>query len=242
MSEAASPSETPQSTREPSSWAMGLAAARANFRPGILLWLLGVSVLASYFGSETGRSLWQQIGQWKLAGGFGFSAISTSIFAGLIPWVIRAWIERRHDPKPPGPLGEAPTVGLSFLMAFWAFKGLEVDLLYRMQAMWFGDDRAFSTVLLKVIIDQALYVPLWATPSTLILMRWHRCGYRASVTIKSLGPRWWWRQGVPLTLANWAVWIPAVVMIYQLPLPLQLPVQNLVLCFWSLMLILIVRQ
>jgi hypothetical protein len=42
---------------------------------------------------------------------------------------------------------------------------------------------------------------------------------------------------LPITVANVAVWVPAVVAVYLLPLPLQLPMQNLVLCLWALMLV-----
>ncbi|MEM1213057.1 MAG: hypothetical protein AAGI68_12265 [Planctomycetota bacterium] len=45
-------------------------------------------------------------------------------------------------------------------------------------------------------------------------------------------------------IANGMVWVPAVgavVVIDLLPLALQLPIQNLVLCFWSLMLIIQTR-
>ena len=49
---------------------------------------------------------------------------------------------------------------------------------------------------------------------------------------------WLWR--VPENLVSgWMVWIPAVSMIYILPASLQIPLFNIVLCFWSLVLTLI---
>jgi hypothetical protein len=48
---------------------------------------------------------------------------------------------------------------------------------------------------------------------------------------------------VPVTLmSTWAVWIPAVAIIYCLPPPLQIPLFNLVLCFWVLVLSFISRR
>jgi hypothetical protein len=35
-------------------------------------------------------------------------------------------------------------------------------------------------------------------------------------------------------VANMGVWLPAVIIIYALPTPLQLPLQNIVLCFYTL--------
>jgi hypothetical protein len=37
-------------------------------------------------------------------------------------------------------------------------------------------------------------------------------------------------------IANFAVWVPAVAIIYALPTALQLPLQNLVLLFFTLLL------
>jgi hypothetical protein len=42
---------------------------------------------------------------------------------------------------------------------------------------------------------------------------------------------------MPVTLmSSWAVWTPAVAIIYCLPETLQIPLFNLVLCFWVLVL------
>jgi len=43
------------------------------------------------------------------------------------------------------------------------------------------------------------------------------------------------RQTVPVLISNWAVWVPAVAMIYAMPPALQLPIQNLVACLWVMM-------
>ena len=44
----------------------------------------------------------------------------------------------------------------------------------------------------------------------------------------------WNNYLLPLVVLNWMVWLPAVVVIYCLPVPLQLPIQNLVLCLFCL--------
>jgi hypothetical protein len=33
----------------------------------------------------------------------------------------------------------------------------------------------------------------------------------------------------------WFLWIPVVCCVYALPLPLQMPLFNIVLCFWSML-------
>ena len=52
----------------------------------------------------------------------------------------------------------------------------------------------------------------------------------------------WRDRYLPGILANWILWIPAVLMIYRLPAGLQLPVQNLFLVIWVLVAALIARR
>ena len=105
-----------------------------------------------------------------------------------------------------------------------------------------GDSNAPGVIAGKVAFDQGLYAPLWAVPSMLLLYRWHDHGYRPGALRAGLRGRWWLRHVLPVNLANAGVWIPAVCMIYALPLALQLPMQNLVLCFWSLMIVFLARE
>jgi hypothetical protein len=47
---------------------------------------------------------------------------------------------------------------------------------------------------------------------------------------------WYYRSVLPTMITNIAVWVPAVAIIYALPTALQLPLQNLVLLFFTLLL------
>jgi hypothetical protein len=125
---------------------------------------------------------------------------------------------------------------LPILVAFWAYKGLEVDLLYRLQSRVFGDTAHWTVLVQKVLVDQLLYCPLLAIPATTLCYSGLRRGWRRLLDGRSLAG-WYRREVIPLLVLNWMVWLPAVSLIYCLPLPLQLPMQNLVLCLWSLFLL-----
>jgi hypothetical protein len=47
---------------------------------------------------------------------------------------------------------------------------------------------------------------------------------------------WYRRRVLHVLISNLGVWVPAVCIIFALPTPLQLPLQNIVLCFFSLLL------
>lgn len=200
-----------------------------------MLWALGVLILVGYFAISPARQALESVAALKHHHGYVFSAISTATFGGLIPWVVARTTAARR----------ASLRDLVFLTVFWALKGVEIDALYRLQASMFGDNRQPFTLTVKVLFDQFLYVPLWAIPSTVLAYQFRDDAFRLSRTRDRFakGPKaWYLRDIVPVMISNWAVWIPAVLVIYTLPLALQLPIQNLVLCLWSLMLLVLVQQ
>ena len=226
----------PVSTPPP--WRLGLRAARANLVPGAVLSAFAVGLLLAYWNLPAVEAVLQRVGEWKLRGGYGFSAVSTALFGALLPGLVQRLRPRlRHT---------MTGRHLTFLALFWAYKGVEVDLLYRLQAQWFGHGRDAGTIALKVLIDQGIYVPLIAVPTTALAYAFKDADLSWAATLAPIRRqgvgRWVHTVALPLLLSNWGVWIPAVVVVYCLPLPLQLPMQNLVLCFWSLLLILQVRR
>ena len=80
-------------------------------------------------------------------------------------------------------------------------------------------------------------VPLFGIVNVVLFYMWRDCGYSFKTFFSRLGKNWYQKRILPVLIANWAIWIPAVAMIYSLPVALQLPVQNLILCFWVLILV-----
>ena len=123
-------------------------------------------------------------------------------------------------------------MGLTF---FWAYKGIEVDLWYRLQAHMFGTGHGVATIATKVVMDQFVYCPFFAVPVTAAVYQLVDNGYNGrSLRDDVRKPRWYLRKVLPVLISNLGVWVPAVVVIYMLPTALQLPLQNLILCFYTL--------
>ena len=218
----------------PPPWQAGLEAARANLIPGAVLSLFAIGLLLSYWYVPAVQSGLDRLGGFKQAAGWPYVVVSTAVFGGMIPGLVqRLRPALRHT---------MPWKFFGFTLVFWAYKGLEVDLLYRLQAAWFGHGSDLSTLAIKIFIDMAVYCPIWAVPSTVLAYAWAERGFSWSRTLaplREIGLRGWFgRDILPVVISNWAVWVPAVCVIYCLPLALQLLVQNLVLCFWSLLLVL----
>jgi len=228
-SEAEAPHSTPPAPRlRSSALAHALSAARANLRPGLALQAVALTVVVGYYRSDVVRDALDALGALKTEYGYGFSAVSTIVSGGIIPYLFLALSGKigrgRHGTE------------IAFLLGFWLWRGLEVDLLYRMQAVWFGAEPTVTSVLSKMAVDQFIYNPLWIAPMQTLLMalkeeQFSIDGVRRRFARVPFGERM-----MLMLVSNWVVWIPAVTIVYCLPAPLQLPLSNVVICFWAFML------
>ena len=217
----------------------GLKAARQNRIPGIVMWFLAMTIIVGYYFFEPIHAVLESIGQFKQQWGWNFSLVSTAIFGGLIPAVVAAFLSNRTK-KPNPSRQETTNRSFEYLAAstlLWAYKGVEIDCFYHFQAWLFGTATNFSTVLAKTICDQFVMVPIFGMVNVVLFYHWRDCGYSFAKAWQGLKKGWYSRLVLPALIANWFVWIPAVAMIYCLPTALQLPVQNLILCFWVLILL-----
>lgn len=208
-----------------------VTAFRKNLGPGLVLWVFGMSLIGMYFYTDSARSLLDRIAGLKESYSFLFSALSMGLFGGFIPAMVASAmgrIPRYRQAK-----------DTAFFTIFWAYKGIEIDVLYRVQAGLFGHGSDFVTLTCKTGVDQFLYMPLIGTIPLLVLYRWKDLDYSRGRVIKDLSVKAFW-QRVPVVIVScWTVWIPAVYMIYWFPSALQLAIANLIECFWALMLIIL---
>lgn len=220
-------SETPiPSTEAP--WHAGLRSARANLVPGLCLQALALGLVGSYYFVPPVSELLGGLAAWRARTGLISSFISTALFGGALPLLyLRLLPATRHRFNRRQALA---------LVIFWGAKGVEVDLFYRLLAATVGTGHDLGTITTKALIDQFVYCPLLAMPNTWIAYRWIEHHFRwDAVGPRVRAPGWFTRDLLPLMVANFGVWAPMVVIIYLLPTPLQLPLQNIVLCFFTLM-------
>lgn len=226
----------------------GLSAARANLWPGVALSVFAVLVLLGYeFWPAMHESL-QRLAAWRgeqpLWVAMGFAALTTTLAGAVAPGLVQAL-------RPGAP--RETLAGFAWLLAFWAVCGLQVELLYRGLDALVGPGRGPLPVATKVFLDMGVYCPLFSLPETVLVYgikrhglswrRYRRAAFGGPGVGSGVGSgvgtavfAWYRREVFPVLVSAWAIWVPAVCVIYLLPLPLQLPMQNIVLCFWCLML------
>lgn len=212
----------------PSFWTICKAGFRRNRVPAVILQLFAAALLALYFLVPDLRGSFEAVGQLKASGGAWFAIVSTAIFGGLIPWgvmVYRGRISRGERGK-----------HLVFFLFFWALQGAAVDWLYTQQTVWFGSGTSLKVLLTKMVVDQGPYNLIWATPNSLILYGWKNAGFSWRAFRQQNPPSLLAHRFLTIQISAWVVWVPSVLMIYSLPPDLQIPLFNLVLCFFSLVL------
>jgi len=213
---------------------MGLAAARANIVPAAMLWTIAIGLVVAYYSIEPVRGALGEVAALKDRYGLLYSMVSTALFGGLLPLVFqsiprstRSQVKWRHLP---------------FFLIFWAVKGAEIDLFYRWLAFVFGDGNDVATILPKVLFDMFVWGPLWAVPSMALTYIWKDCGYSWQRFRQRLGKHWYRERVLPVFITNLAIWIPAVSAIYSFPSVLQLPVQNIILCMFVLLVLFLTKE
>jgi len=211
-----------------SPWRAGLRSARANLAPGFVLQFGALALVVAYYRLPAAGAALGRIAGWRADLGVGFPMLTTGLFGGVLPFL---YLRARAATRARYTWAQGAAIA-----AFWTYKGLEIDLWYRLLAWSVGPGHGAGTIALKTFLDQFVYCPLLAIPVTAVVYEWTESRFsRAALAADLRAPAWYRRRVLPLLLSNLGVWLPAVCIIYALPTPLQLPLQNIVLCFFTLL-------
>ena len=209
-------------------WRAGFRSARANILPGFVLQLMALALVTAYYNHEGTHAALDRYASWRVQVGPISAILSTGFFGGLLP-LFYLWAQ-------PSTRSHYNFLQGAAITCFWAYKVFEVDLLYRLLARLVGTGNEVSTIAIKTAIDQLVYCPLLAVPTTVLFYDWVGGRFDTRAWKKDiLAPGWFTRKILPLLISNFWVWLPTACIIYSLPTPLQLPLQNLVLCFYTLL-------
>ena len=216
-------------------WTAGLRAARATLVPGLVLQAVALALVVAYYRHTPTHAAVDAIARWHEVLGFRFGIVSTAVFGGVIPFLYLRSRTATRD--------RFTWAGGVALTAFWAYKGIEVDLWYHAQARLVGTAHDVATIATKMVLDQFVYCPVLAVPVTVLVIEWIHADFALAPLVQDLrAPGWYRRRVLAVLVSNLGVWIPAVCIVYALPTALQLPLQNLVLCFWTLLLAFVMER
>ena len=150
-------------------WRAGLRAARAHLVPGLVLQAIALALVLAYYWYPPARAAFEQLMVLRQRTGLLFSIVATAFCGGVVPF----FYMRSH----PDTRGRYTWLSGLFFTGFWAYKGIEVEFWYRFLAWGVGNDSHVRTVVIKVLVDQLIYCPVWAVVVTVIAYAWQAAGF-----------------------------------------------------------------
>jgi hypothetical protein len=218
-------------------------AMKANLIPGLIIWTIGLAIVLGYYFYAPVTDAFNAFGDYlnERAGfckkGIWFAIVATPIFGALVPFGLQFLSK--------DPTGRQPAKALPFLMLFWAYRGTEIQILYTFQGKIWANLHPVVEVAISAFIDQFIFVPFWAVWTLVLAYFWKDHGYSFKRTRAAMGSGFfqWYREKVwPVVVTNWFIWVPSVILIYSLPSALRLPLMQLILCLFVLVITIMMHK
>jgi hypothetical protein len=201
-------------------------AAARNVKPGIVLQIFAAALVLSYYFLPQLTPAFDYVMSIKIRYGIVYSVVAMCFFGGVVPLVVLRLMGRLEYPK--------LKLRVTAMLLFWMWKGVEADVFYRFQAYLFGSEPSTTVVVKKVLFDQFVFNPIYAAPFMLSCYMFMDCSCSFREFRKKINREFFTRKLPTALVSTWCVWIPATAIVYSLPLALQIPICNLIQCFWSL--------
>jgi hypothetical protein len=205
----------------------GWQSAKANLLPGILIISIAALIVAAYYTFLSIREALDGLRTLRETWGLSFTMLSSAIGAGLIPGLyLMAIGKARRDGR-----GQ---LNLLFTCLVWASTMALVDYFYVFQNWFWGAGVTLSILLAKMLFDQFVFTPLLSIPYMALGFRLRDLNYDFQALGRALRDDWIVKVIIPMLVACWLTWIPGTLVVYALPLSLQIPLMVLIQCFFAL--------
>jgi hypothetical protein len=202
------------------------SAIGANLLPGLCLQLFALTIGLSYFYWPASQQTFQFFADLKAEYGALYAVISTSIFGGLLPFLYLFLS---------GKIRFLPIAQLLFYIIIWAALGGLINGFYGFQIVLFGEGTDWLTIMKKTSFDQFVFTVFVTSPFIALAFLWKDQQFNWQKTKMHFDDLV--KVQIPTTIVTtWIIWIPAVSLIYMMPTNLQIPLFNLVLCLFVLIL------
>jgi hypothetical protein len=209
---------------------IGWEAARANALPGFVLQAAMLAILIGYYANGTFARWLGDLAHYKQQYGLVFVVVAGILAGALLPELFVILFFQKGKPH------RQNFRNLAFTLPTWAIDAILVDLMYRANALWFGNIVTVPVVFAKICVDQLGYNPFLAAPGEVLVYEWKNAGFSGESVRRAFTWNHYRDKIVPTLLATWVVWAPLMAIIYSLPYPLQFPLFSLALTFWVLLL------
>jgi hypothetical protein len=205
----------------------GWLGARENFVPGLVIIFFAALLVAAYYAFSSVRDALVGLQSLRNSWGLAFSMLTSAIGGGLLPGLyLMAVGKSRHDGR--------GFLDLFFTCLVWATNIIWIDNFYNFQDWFWGPSITFRVIISKVLLDQFVFTPLLTIQYIAIGFRLRDLNYAFKALGHALKDDWNIKVIIPMLVSCWLTWIPGTLVVYSLPLTLQLPLMVLIQCFFAL--------
>ncbi len=200
--------------------------------------LLGAmaALVAIYYCWPTGSAILAKYGTWQHSGGILAGALASAIAGGIISEICLVYVVYG------GRWTLTHLENLVFKFTLFFLGGMVTYELYRLQAVWFGEGVTWSVILPKVLVDQFIFSVFWSTSYQTLAFRWMSLRYSGRDLWRELDWNFVINRMLPVLVTNWMFWIPGTVLLYSMPLILQMPLAVFANAIWAVLLSAVARH
>lgn len=212
----------------------GLASARANVVPMVVLWALAIAAVGAYYLLDPFRVMLEPVAEWHRARGWRAAFVSQTVFCGILPGVLFVAfrsIRPRH-----------PFLTILAQSLWCGGFGVCNNEIFHLMARVLGDNAHVSTVLAKSAFDQFVWTVAVIAPANSVFFYWVGHDFSLVRTRRDWPRPFYRRMVLPNLIPNWIVWIPVAIVTFSFPFSLQIHVNGIVCTFWTLMCLQIGRR
>ena len=206
---------------------IGLASARANLVPMIVLWMMAVGLVLGYCLVSEVRGWLGVLEEWQERLGWSAAFVSQALFCGFLPGVFQIAMKRIRPRR----------IVLTILaqLLWCGFSGVIVNIFFRMLGCLVGADASLPTLVVKTVIDQFVWTVFIVAPANTVFFFWVGRDF-SFARAKAEWPRdFIAKVYLPNLISNWCVWIPTIFLVFAFPVALQVHLCGIACSFWILM-------
>ena len=211
-------------------FAKGIKSAAQNGTAMVALLAAMGAVVIIYYTWPTGATVLTRYATWQHAGGLLRTGLAAGFAGGILSELSLVVLRDR------GRFSLTHLENMVFRFTVFFFGGMLVSVFYVYQAYWFGDGTSWRILLPKVLVDQFVFSVFWSTTYQTLTFRWQVLRYSVPRLWSELNGKFVIERMLPVLVTNWMFWIPGVVLVYSMPLSLQMPLSIFATAMWSILL------
>ena len=205
----------------------GWQGAKANLVPALAIILLAALLVLSYYSFESVRVALTGLQNLRTSWGIGFAMLSSALGAGIIPGLfLMATGKARRDAR--------GYVDILFTSLVWATNMIWVHYFYAFQDSFWGSGVTLKILVSKMLLDQFVFTPFLSIQHMAIGFRFRDLNYDFKALGRAFRDDWTIKVIMPMLVNCWLTWIPGTMVVYSMPLALQIPLVALIQLFFAL--------